>query len=195
MKSLPRGPAGPGEVWPGAYTDAPRPRKGSNRLFQGFRRVGKAQASCFKVSEPSEKAQTGCFKVSEASERLKQVVSRFPRPRNGPNKLFQDFRGLGASGTPAKFAGYGLLRAPANFPASAEAVRDAPRPRKGQTGVCINHQRHEKSLIGGVVPMRLLKRDRPPRGGADQRNPVPCLPESRTSFMLAGSTRRRTPAG
>ena len=31
----------------------PRPRKGSNKLFQGFRRVGKAQASCFKVSEAS----------------------------------------------------------------------------------------------------------------------------------------------
>gem|GEM_PF-2109654 len=45
----------------------PRPRKVSNKLFQGFRRVGKAQ--------------TSCFKVSDASERLKQVVSRFPRPR------------------------------------------------------------------------------------------------------------------
>ena len=61
----------------------PRPRKGSNKLFQGFRRVGKAQ--------------TSCFKESEASERLKQVVSRFPRPRKGPNKLFQGFRRLGAS--------------------------------------------------------------------------------------------------
>ena len=45
----------------------PRPRKGSNKLFQGFRRVGKAQ--------------TSCFKESEASERPKQVVSRFPTPR------------------------------------------------------------------------------------------------------------------
>ena len=61
----------------------PRPRKGSNKLFQGFRRVGKAQ--------------TSCFKESEASERLKQVVSRNPRPRKGPNKLFQGFRRLGAS--------------------------------------------------------------------------------------------------
>ena len=99
MKSLPRGPAGPGEVWPGASTDAPSPRKSSNKLFQGFRRLGKAQASC--------------FKVSEASERPKQVVSRFPTRRKGSNRLFQDFRGLGASGTPAKFAGYGLLRYPA----------------------------------------------------------------------------------
>ena len=184
MKSLPRGPAGPGEAserLKQVVSRFPSPRKGSNKLFQGFRGLGKAQ--------------TGCFKVSDASERLKQVVSRFPTPRKGPNKLFQDFRDLGASGTPAKFAGYGLLRYPANFPASAEAVPDAPRPRKGQTGVWINHQRHEKSLIGGVIPMRLLKRDRPPRGSTDQRNPVPCLPESRTRFMLAGSTRRRTPAG
>ena len=61
----------------------PTPRKVSNKLFQGFRRVGKAQ--------------TSCFKESEASERLKQVVSRNPRPRKGPNKLFQSFRRLGAS--------------------------------------------------------------------------------------------------
>ena len=38
----------------------PRGRKGSNKLFEGFRGVGKAQ--------------TGCLKVSEGSERLKQVV-------------------------------------------------------------------------------------------------------------------------
>ena len=35
--------------------------------------------------------------VPEASESVKQVVSRFPRPRKGPNKLFQGFRRLGAS--------------------------------------------------------------------------------------------------
>ena len=85
MKSLPRGPAGPGEVWPEASTDAPRPRKSSNKLFQGFRRLGKAQ--------------TSCFKVSEASERLKQVVSRFPTRRKGSNKLFQGIRGLGKAQT------------------------------------------------------------------------------------------------
>ncbi|ETK03160.1 hypothetical protein T229_15870 [Tannerella sp. oral taxon BU063 isolate Cell 5] len=39
---------------------APRGRKGPNRLFEGFRGVGKAQ--------------TSCLKVSEGSERLKQVV-------------------------------------------------------------------------------------------------------------------------
>ena len=106
-----------------ASVDAPRPRKVSNKLFQGFRRVGKAQ--------------TSCFKVSEASERLKQVVSRFPTRRKGSNKLFQGIRGLGkaqtscfkvsdASGrlrTPAKLAGYIKSPYPASFPASAEAVR------------------------------------------------------------------------
>ena len=59
----------------------PRPRKCPNKLFQGFRGLGKAQ--------------TGCFKESEASERLKQVVSRFPTRRKGPNRLFQGFRRVG----------------------------------------------------------------------------------------------------
>ena len=63
----------------------PRPRKVSNKLFQGFRGLGKAQ--------------TSCFKVSDASERLKQVVSRNPRPRKGSNKLFQGIRGLGKAQT------------------------------------------------------------------------------------------------
>ena len=57
----------------------------SNKLFQGFRGLGKAQ--------------TSCFKVSDASERLKQVVSRNPRPRKGSNKLFQGFRRLGKAQT------------------------------------------------------------------------------------------------
>ena len=119
-----------GEV-PGQIRRRPQtpltPRKVSNKLFQGFRGLGKAQ--------------TGCFKESEASERLKQVVSRNPRPRKGSNKLFQGIRGLGkaqtscfkvsdASGrlrTPANLAGYpkgpectyhgrgGRLRTPANL--------------------------------------------------------------------------------
>ena len=106
---------------------SPRPRIVSNKLFQGFRGLGKAQ--------------TSCFKVSDASERLKQVVSRNPRPRKDSNKLFQGFRRVGkaqtscfkvsdASGrlrTPAKLAGYpkgpectyrcrgGRLRTPANL--------------------------------------------------------------------------------
>ena len=63
----------------------PRPRKVSNKLFQGIRGLGKCQ--------------TSCFKVSDASERLKQVVSRNPRPRKGSNKLFQGFRGLGKAQT------------------------------------------------------------------------------------------------
>ena len=45
------------------------------------------------------KCQTSCFKVFDASERLKQVVSRNPRPRKGPNKLFQGIRGLGKAQT------------------------------------------------------------------------------------------------
>ena len=56
-----------GRVLKTPVPDAPRPRKVSKRAAERFRRVGKAQ--------------TSCFKVSEASERLKQVVSRFPRPR------------------------------------------------------------------------------------------------------------------
>ena len=168
MKSLPRGPAGPGEVWPGASTDAPSPRKVSKHAAGGFRALGKRQNTS--------------LEISEASERI---------PPTGPRILDR-------------------------YPANLAGVPDAPRPRKGlpllgcgsltgirQTwpvsltprGLGKGFLCHEKSLIGGVVPMRLLKRDRPPRGGADQRNPVPCLPESRTSFMLAGSTRRRTPAG
>ena len=58
----------------------PRPRKGSNRLFQGIRGLGKAQ--------------TSCFKESEASERPKQVVSRFPTPRGvcGRRRIWPDTR-------------------------------------------------------------------------------------------------------
>ncbi len=69
------------QTWQASLT----PRKVSNKLFQGFRGLGKAQ--------------TSCFKVSDASERLKQVVSRNPRPRKGSNKLFQGFRGLGKAQT------------------------------------------------------------------------------------------------
>ena len=158
MKSLPRGPAGPGEVWPASLTPRglgrgktrrwrfPSPRKASKHAAGDFRGLGKRQNAPLEISDASE----------------------------GSKHAAEGFRGLGRVKTRRwRF----------------------PTRRKGQTGVWINHQRHEKSLIGGVVPMRLLKRDRPPRGGADQRNPVPCLPESRTSFMLAGSTRRRTPAG
>ena len=36
----------------------PRPRKGSNKLFQGFRGLGKAQTSCFKVSDASGRLRT-----------------------------------------------------------------------------------------------------------------------------------------
>ena len=77
-----------GEV-PGQIRRRPQtpltPRKVSNKLFQGFRGLGKAQ--------------TGCFKVSDASERLKQGVSRFTRPRKGSSKLFQGFRRVGKAQT------------------------------------------------------------------------------------------------
>ena len=79
-----------------AAAAAPRPRKASKHAAEDFRALGKRQNAPLKVSEASE----------------------------GSKHAAEDFRRLGASGTPAKFAGYGLLRYPANFPASAEAVRD-----------------------------------------------------------------------
>ena len=45
------------------------------------------------------KCQNAPLNVSDASERPKQVVSRFPRPRKGSNKLFQGIRGLGKAQT------------------------------------------------------------------------------------------------
>ena len=194
MKSLPRGPAGPGEVWPGAYTDAPRPRKGSNRLFQGFRRLRKRQNAPLEISDASEgsKHAAGDFRgLGRGSPAGLKILDRYPanlagvpdapRPRKASKHAAEGFRALGKrQNTPLKVsdASEGSKHAAGDFRGL------------GKGSLC-----HEKSLIGGVVPMRLLKRDRPPRGGADQRNPVPCLPESRTSFMLAGSTRRRTPLG
>jgi len=89
----------------------PRPRKPSNNLFRPFRALENLQATC--------------FGLSDASETFKQLVSAFPSPRKSSNNLFGPFRPLGASGTPAKFAGYGFfLRYPASFPAPAGAVRD-----------------------------------------------------------------------
>ena len=119
------GPSGTRQTWQASLT----PRKVSNKLFQGFRGLGKCQ--------------TSCFKESEASERLKQVVSRNPRPRKGSNKLFQGFRGLGkaqtscfkvsdASGrlrTPAKPVGY--IKSP--YPANFAGVRRHPSGRFSRT--------------------------------------------------------------
>ena len=126
------------EIFKQLVSAFPRPRKPSNNLFRPFRGLGNLQATC--------------FGLSEASETFKQLVSAFPRPRKPSSNLFRPFRGLGnlqatcfglseasetfkqlvsafrplgASGTPAKFAGYGLLRYPASFPAPAGAVRDA----------------------------------------------------------------------
>ena len=136
MKSLPRGPAGPGEVWPEASTDAPRPRKSSNKLFQGFRGLGKAQ--------------TSCFKVFDASERLKQVVSRFPRPRKGSNKLFQGFRGLGKAQT-------GCFKVSDASERLKQGVSRFPRPRKGQ-----NTPLEISDASEGVSPAGLRILDRYP---------------------------------
>ena len=47
-----------------------------------------------------------------------------PTPRKPSSNLFRPFRALGASGTPAKFAGYGFLRYLSSFLAPAGAVRD-----------------------------------------------------------------------
>ena len=89
----------------------PSPRKPSSNLFWPFRALENLQATC--------------FGLSDASETFKQLVSAFPSPRKSSNNLFGPFRPLGASGTPAKFAGYGFfLRYPASFPAPAGAVRD-----------------------------------------------------------------------
>ena len=73
------------QTWQASLT----PRKGSNKLFQGF----------------------------EASERLKQVVSRNPRPRKDSNKLFQGIRGLGKAQTSCFKVSdaSGRLRTPANL--------------------------------------------------------------------------------
>ena len=171
------GPAGPGEVWPGASTDAgevwPEASADAGEVWPG----ASADAGEFDripglTSLPRQRpsltprglgnAQTSCFKVSEASERLKQVVSRFPTRRKGSNKLFQDFRGLGRVKQVFGSTIRGMKRA-----SSVRGCSDEASERG------IDH----------------------PRGGADQRNPVPCWLERRTSFMLAGSTRRRTPPG
>ena len=73
------------QTWQASLT----PRKVSNKLFQGFRGLGKAQ--------------TSCFKVSDASERPKQVVSRFPTPRGvyGRRRIWP-----GRLRTPANLAWY-----------------------------------------------------------------------------------------
>ena len=70
------------------------------------------------------KCQTSCFKVSDASERPKQVVSRFPRPRKGSNKLFQGIRGLGKAQTSCFKVSDASER-------PKQVVSRNPRPRKG----------------------------------------------------------------
>ena len=71
----------------------PRPRKVSNKLFQGFRRVGKAQTSCFKVSEASGRLRTAPAGAGK--------LAGYPK---GPECTYP-CRG-GRLRTPANFAGY-----------------------------------------------------------------------------------------
>ena len=106
---------------------APRPRKSPNKLFEGFRGLGKAQTSCLKVSEGSEACTRKTSPTS--AEARKPVPGKLRRPPQRP-------RGL-ESLYPANFAG--LRRGPEGSevcsrqtsPASAEA----PRARKRD--VCV----------------------------------------------------------
>ena len=85
MKSLPRGPAGPGEVWPGASTDAPSPRKVSKHAAGGFRALGKRQNAPLKVSDASEGSKhaaegfRGVGEVSPAGQ-IHQTRTRLSSP-------------------------------------------------------------------------------------------------------------------
>ena len=71
----------------------PRPRKVSNKLFQGFRGLGKAQ--------------TSCFKVSDASGRLRTAPAGAGKPAGYPKgpECTYPCRG-GRLRTPANLAGY-----------------------------------------------------------------------------------------
>ena len=125
----------------------PRPRKGPNKLFEGFRGLGKAQ--------------TGCFKVSEASEKPKQVVSRFPRARKGSNRLFEGFRGLGSL-YPENFAD--LRRGSEactrkTSPASAEASR-ARKPVPGK----LRRPPQRPRGLGSLYPSNFAGLRRGPEG-------------------------------
>ena len=164
MKSLPRGPAGPGEVWPGASTDAgefyrvpgltslPRQRPSLTP-----RSLGKCQNAPLEVSEPSESVKTRRWRFPRPRKASKHAAGGFrglgkrqntplkvSEPSEGSKHAAEDFRGLG-KGSPA---GLKILD---RYPANLAGVPDAPRPRKGQTSVWINNQRHEKSLIGAGV--------------------------------------------
>ena len=109
----------PSEIFKQLVSAFPRRRKPSNNLFRPFRCVGNLQATC--------------FGLSEASETFKQLVSTFPMRRKPSSNLFRPIRcvgnlqrrvlvlseALGRLRPPAKLAGYGFLRYPASFPASA----------------------------------------------------------------------------
>jgi len=57
----------------------PRGRKGSNRLFEGFRGLGKLQRLV--------------LTISEASESFRHLFWRFPRPRKAPPPVLSRPRG------------------------------------------------------------------------------------------------------
>ena len=73
----------------------PRGRKGSNKLFEGFRGVGKAQTGCLKVSEASEGASGTLAKIAGYQENTSQAAAAAPRPRKCSAACFDAFRALG----------------------------------------------------------------------------------------------------
>ena len=149
----------------------PRARKSPNKLFEGFRGLGKAQ--------------TSCLKVSEGSERPKQVVSRFPRARKGPNRLFQGFRGLGKAQTGCLKVSEGSeAYTRKTSPTSAEARKPVPgklrRPPQRSRG------------LGSLDPANFAGLRRGPEGSeACTRKTSPASAEaSRARKPVPGKLRR-----
>ena len=96
MKSLPRGPAGPGEVWPGASTDA-----GEFYRVPGLTSLPRQRPSL--TPRSLGKCQNAPLEVSEPSESVKTRRWRFPRPRKASKHAAGGFRGLGKrQNTPLK---------------------------------------------------------------------------------------------
>ena len=141
----------------------PRARKSPNKLFEGFRGLGKAQ--------------TSCLKVSEGSERPKQVVSRFPRARKGPNRLFQGFRGLGKAQTGCLKVSEGSEACTRQTSlASAEARKPVPgklrRPPQRPRGLGSLYPENFASLRRGPEGSEVCTRKTSP-ASAEARKPVP----------------------
>ena len=157
----------PSETFKQLVLAFPMRRKSSNNLFRPFRGLGNLQATC--------------FGLSEASETFKQLVSAFPSPRKPSSNLFwpfrglgnlqttcfglsepsktfkqlvSDFRPLGASGTPAKFAGYARLMYPAilaGVPDTLENLQatclSLPSPRKS-SAACFEPSEASETFSG-----------------------------------------------